>query len=233
MDLSIRRGEVLALIGPSGSGKTTVAKAILRILPPSARVEGSVELDGLDILRLSSKDMMRIRWVRISYIPQGSSRTYLNPTKKLIKILKDLYMLHGRSFDPKDVKELLEEIGLDWKILERYPHELSGGQLQRVLIAVAAALNPEYIIADEPTSALDVITQSQIVDIIRRLAIRMGTGILLITHDIVVASSIANRVAVMHRGRIIEEGSVEEILRNPHTEIARSIVEGSLSIGDA
>lgn len=230
VSLEVKGGEVLALVGPSGSGKSTIAKAILRILPPLACVEGSVELDGTDLLRLSNEEMRRIRWERISYVPQGSSRTYLNPAKRIIDIVRDLFRIHGRDPDYGILRRLLEDVDLDNWILYRHPHELSGGQLQRILIVIAMLLNPEYIIADEPTSALDVITQRQIIDIFRRLARKLGSGILLITHDMLVVRAISDRVAVIYNGMIAEYGDAKEILRNPRSSITKKLLEGSLLI---
>lgn len=230
VSFEVRKGEVLAIVGPSGSGKSTIAKAILRILPPLARVEGSIELDGTDLLRLSNDEMRRIRWERISYVPQGSSRMYLNPAKRIIDIVRDLCKIHGRDPDYEILRRLLEDVDLDSRILYRHPHELSGGQLQRILIVIAVLLNPEYIIADEPTSALDIITQRQIIDIFRRLVRKLGSGILLITHDMFVVRAISDRVAVIYNGMIAEYGDTSEILRNPRSSITRNLVEGSFLI---
>ncbi len=216
----VQPGEVVALVGESGSGKTTTASAVLGLLPPGGRVEsGAIRLSGTDIAKWSDRRLESVRGARIGYIPQDPVSS-LNPVRPIGVQLADTFRVHGRR-DRRDIRnrvlELLERVGLDDPALRatQYPHELSGGMRQRVLIANAVALSPELVIADEPTSALDVTVQRRILDLIDELRREHGTAVLLVTHDLGVAAERAERVVVMQHGRIVEHGPTGSLLDAP------------------
>lgn len=213
-------GEVLALVGESGSGKTTTVQAVIGLLPGSGRVvSGRILLGDEDIARWSSRRLDSLRGKRISLIPQDPASS-LNPTRTIGSQVAEVFRLHGwrdRKAVRSKVLELLEHVGLSQPELRltQYPHELSGGMNQRVLIAMAVGLQPDLIIADEPTSALDVTVQKRILDLIDTLRREHGTAVLLVTHDLAVAAERAERIAVMQRGRIVEIGPAQHILTAP------------------
>jgi len=231
----VEPGEVVALVGESGSGKTTAAQAIIGLLATNGRVDrGAIKLNGTDISRWSDKQFKTIRGARISLVPQdpGSS---LNPVKTIGAQVGEILRIHGeaRGRDlERRVVALLECVGLSEPELRarQYPHELSGGMRQRVLIAIAIALKPELIIADEPTSALDVTVQKRILDLIDELRTEYGTAVLLVTHDLGVAAERADRLIVLQGGRVQEEGRVSEVLASPRSPYTRQLIADAPSL---
>ncbi|CAB0742800.1 ABC transporter ATP-binding protein [Corynebacterium diphtheriae] len=225
LSLSIERGERVGLIGESGSGKTITAMSILRLIPSS----GSIVFDGADIQGLSEKQMCALRGKRISMVFQ-EPMTALDPLMKVGTQISHAIRIHSsvsRAQARKKADALLHSVELDPELRSRYPHELSGGQRQRVLIAMALAHDPDLLICDEPTTALDVTSQKAIVDLILRLVAERGTGLLFITHDLGLVARTCERVLVMREGRIIESGTVEDVLKNPREDYTTMLVQAS------
>lgn len=237
VSLRIRRGEILGIVGESGSGKSTLALAILRLLPKMARiVKGSIMFNGEDLVKMPEEKLREIRWKKISYVPQAALNA-LNPTIKIIDHFMETARAHGVN-DKKWVVEkasnLLKMLNLEPKrVLQSYPHELSGGMKQRVLIALAMLLDPEVLILDEPTTALDVLTQRFIIDLLKDLHKRTGVTIIFITHDIATIADIADDVAVMYAGKIMELGDVFTVFKNPYHPYSKALIKSIPSlIGD-
>ncbi|GKY88210.1 ABC transporter ATP-binding protein [Sinisalibacter aestuarii] len=224
VSLTIAPGKVTGLVGESGSGKSMTALAVMGLLPHGSRISGHAWLDEGDVLAKSEREMCALRGNRVGMIFQ-EPMTALNPVKTIGDQVAETLVIHGKATkrEARDVaRERLARVGLPEERfpLSRYPHELSGGQRQRVCIAMAVALNPELLIADEPTTALDVTTQAQILDLLKGLVEEEGMSLLLITHDLAVVAGMADHVAVMQAGRIVEQGPTEALFRtmaHPYT----------------
>ncbi|MBV0891295.1 dipeptide ABC transporter ATP-binding protein [Paracoccus sp. Z118] len=221
--LDLPPGQVTGLVGQSGSGKSMTALAIMGLLPDAARVSGAVELDGQNLLALTERQMTKLRGRRIGMIFQ-EPMTALNPLMTIGDQVAEVLTLHGMTREAARAiaRERLDRVGLTAPRfpLTAYPHELSGGQRQRVAIAMAIAAAPVLLIADEPTTALDVTTQAQILNLLRGLVRDEGMALLLISHDLAMMAGIADRVAVMYQGRIVEQGRARDLFRDhrhPHT----------------
>jgi oligopeptide/dipeptide ABC transporter ATP-binding protein len=233
--LELHEGMTLALVGESGCGKSLVASAIMRLLPPAARIDGGrILLDGTDLAELDEKQLMRIRGNRVSMIFQ-EPMSALNPVFTVGAQIQEALRLHktlDRASALDRTVELLAEVGIPDPAsrAKSYPHELSGGMRQRVLIAMALACEPSLLIADEPTTALDVTIQAQILDLMHDLQARFGTAILFISHDIGVVSQMADHIAVMYAGRIVELGSAEQVLTTPAHPYTRALLATTPSI---
>ncbi|MBO3748677.1 ABC transporter ATP-binding protein [Streptosporangiaceae bacterium NEAU-GS5] len=226
VSLSLERGEVLGIAGESGCGKSTLAYAITRLLRPPARITaGRVVFGGdTDVLALDGEELRAFRWRRIAMVFQ-SAMNALNPVISVRRQLADVLITHEPSMTGKEREErcaeLLDLVGIDRRRLSAYPHELSGGMRQRVLIAMAMALNPDVVILDEPTTALDVIVQRDILEEIDRLREMFGFAVVFITHDLSLLLEISDRLAIMYGGRIVERGTARELLtrpRHPYTQ---------------
>ncbi|WNJ91570.1 ABC transporter ATP-binding protein [Bosea sp. 685] len=235
LSLSVAPGEVVALVGESGSGKTTTAQAVIGLLPQGGRIEeGTIRLGEAEISRWSQARLASIRGSRISLVPQdpGSS---LNPVKTIGAQLTEIFRIHRRG-DRREIEaralDLLRRVGLSQPELRlrQYPHELSGGMKQRVLIAIAVALQPALIIADEPTSALDVTVQKRILDLIDDLRREYGTAVLLVTHDLGVAADRADRLVVLQNGRIQEQGRTGGVIAAPRSDYTRKLLSDAPSL---
>lgn len=211
-------GEVLGLIGESGSGKTSLGIALVRMLPGNvARYEGQIRFQGRDLLKLSENELRKdIRWKGISMVFQGAMNAF-NPVIRVGQQVTERMLLEGipRPQARKTVEGLLELVGLPLEVYGRYPHELSGGMKQRVVIAMALVLKPPLVILDEPTSALDVVVQAQIINLLKELKTELGLSMLFITHDPALASDLCDRIAVVYGGQLREQGSAERVLDNP------------------
>ncbi|KSV94786.1 ABC transporter ATP-binding protein [Sinorhizobium sp. GL28] len=234
VSFSINPGEVVALVGESGSGKTTTAQSIIGLLAANGRVErGSIKLNGTDIARWTDRQLETVRGARISLVPQDPGNS-LNPVKTIGAQVGEIFRIHG-ALRPDEIDDrvisLLARVGLSEPALRarQYPHELSGGMRQRVLIAIAIALKPQLIIADEPTSALDVTVQKRILDLIDELRAEYGTAVLLVTHDLGVAADRADRIVVLKDGRIQEQGAASVVLAGPRSPYTRQLLAAAPS----
>jgi peptide/nickel transport system ATP-binding protein len=226
-DLSfhVSRGEIVGLVGASGSGKSMTALAILRLLPVGARLSGAVRLHGAVLSAMSETELQGIRGRDIGMVFQ-EPMTALNPLMRIGDQVAETVRLHGkvsRRLANAMARDALDSVGLegDAGALDRYPHELSGGQRQRVAIAIAVVLRPSLLIADEPTTALDVVTQAQILALLRDLVREHRMGLILVSHDMAVIAGMTHRIVVMHEGAIVEEGRTAEVLlhvRHPYTK---------------
>lgn len=218
IDLSIHRGETVALVGESGCGKSVTSLSIMRLLN-NVDIRGSIRFDGRDILSLSSSEMAQLRGNEISMIFQ-EPMTALNPVLTIGDQLGEPLRLHEK-LSKRQIKErilvLLQEVGIARasQIIQEYPHQLSGGMRQRIMIAMAMACRPQLLIADEPTTALDVTVQAQILDLLQHLKEENDMALLLITHDLGVVAEVCNRAAVMYAGKIVEEADIDTLFFNP------------------
>ncbi|HEY2701676.1 MAG TPA: ABC transporter ATP-binding protein, partial [Pseudonocardiaceae bacterium] len=237
---SIGAGEVLAVVGESGSGKTVTAMSLLGLLPPTATVTGAAlffngtEPGGTNLFELEREQLREIRGEQVGFIFQ-EPMSALNPVFTVGAQIAEAITVHHKVSSAqarKRAEELLTLVGLPdpARVVRAYPHELSGGQLQRVVIAMAVANEPKLLIADEPTTALDVTVQADILELLRDLRSRLGVGILLITHDMGVVADLADRVVVMHDGKVVEQGTVTQIFANPQQDYTRQLLGSVVSL---
>ncbi|WP_261564920.1 ATP-binding cassette domain-containing protein [Frankia gtarii] len=224
VSFALAAGERVGLIGESGSGKSLTALAVLGLLPPGARVTGSVRLHGRELLGGSDRELSRLRGRELAMIFQEPS-TALNPLMRVGRQISEPLRLHrgySRKAAATAAVELAAAVGLPdpQRLVRSYPHELSGGQRQRVCIAAALACRPALLLADEPTTALDVTVQAEILALLGRLVSETGTALLFITHDLAVVAAVTRRLAVLRHGRVVETGATDDVLRapaDPHT----------------
>jgi peptide/nickel transport system ATP-binding protein len=231
---AIGENESLGIAGESACGKSTLASTLLRALQhPGKIVGGNVIIDGIDISKLSDKDFNKsIRWKKIAIIFQGAMNT-LDPVYKIGDQMREIMQQHQFEGNIEySILKSLEQVGLDRDISKRYPHEVSGGMKQRVVIAMALLLNPDIVIADEPTTALDVIAQAQIINLLKRLKKENGLTIILITHDLGIISEIADKIAIMYAGQIVEIGRASEIYKNPKHPYTQALISAIPTLHD-
>ena len=220
VNLKLEKGETLALVGESGSGKSVTAKSVMKLLSNNAVVkEGAIIFKGENILDKSERDMQSIRGKKIAMIFQDPM-TSLDPTMKIGKQITEVIIKHEKASKEeadKRAEELLELVGIPnaKERMKQYPHQFSGGQRQRIVIAIALACNPDVLIADEPTTALDVTIQAQILELLKELQQQFQMAIIFITHDLGVVANVADRVAVMYAGKVVEVGTADEVFYNP------------------
>jgi len=229
VSFELASGETLCIVGESGSGKSVTASAIMRLLQPPGRIAaGTILFEGRDLLALSDSDMRAVRGARISLIFQ-EPMTALNPVMRVGDQVAEALTVHrmatGTAARERAI-ELLDAVGITDapRRARDYPHHLSGGMRQRVMIAIALACRPALVIADEPTTALDVTIQAQVLELLRGLRARYNLALLLITHDFGVVAEMADRVAVMYRGRLVEEGPVRQVLRTPAHDYTKALL---------
>lgn len=229
-------GEILGLVGESGSGKSVTGRSILRLVDKSGRIVGGrIRLNGTDLLKLNERDMRRIRGAQIAAVPQDPLSS-LNPAFKIKDQITDVLRLH-RGLKGQAARQvaldLLAGVGIPdpEHILEKYPHQLSGGMRQRVMITIAFSCQPALIIADEPTSALDVTTQAQIVKLLFDLQTQTGVALILITHDLGLVSKVCDRVVIMYAGRVMEQAPVKALFQRPANPYTRALVRAIPNLG--
>ncbi|MBS4021767.1 MAG: ABC transporter ATP-binding protein [Dethiobacter sp.] len=230
----LEKGEMLGLIGESGCGKSTLGLSLLRLIEKPGRIDaGNIMIDGVDIVQLKQEAMRKVRWKTISMIPQ-SAMSALNPTAPIGKQILEAIELHMPEIKKqqaiKKVKELLEWVGIDGDRWLHYPHEFSGGMKQRVAIAMALACDPKVVISDEATTGLDVLTQAQVIHLIKRLQAELGLSILVISHDLAMVTAICERIAVMYAGHLVEIGPTQKILCNPLHPYTRGLLSSNISL---
>ena len=222
--LDVQQGEIMAIVGESGSGKTTLAFSIFNLVPPPGKiVGGEIFFDGKEVLSLNPEELRKYRWKEVAMVFQAAQNV-MNPVARIADQMIDTAQAHGKTSKGEVIEhasELLKMVRLEpSQVLHSYPHELSGGMRQRVIIALGLLLDPRMLILDEPTTALDVVTQAYILDILTDIRDKLGLTMILLTHDMSIVAKVADRVGVMYAGRIMEVGKVEEIFydaRHPYT----------------
>ena len=233
VSFNIMPGEVLGVVGESGSGKSSVAFALMKLLPENAHIKGGhVWMNSTDILALPEEEVRKYRWKRIAMIFQAAMNT-LNPVYRVGDQIVEAMETHGVAYGEearKRVAELFELVGLDPALMDRYPHEYSGGMRQRAIIAMALSCDPDLLIADEPTTALDVIVQHRILQELLKVQKRLDMAMMYITHDIAVVAEISTRIAVMYAGEIVEVGSTEDIFLRPKHRYTEALLKAFPSI---
>jgi peptide/nickel transport system ATP-binding protein len=228
VNFEIAEGESLGVVGESACGKSTLGAALMRsIQSPGRIVEGSITLGGEDITIMPSSEFdSKIRWKRIAMVFQGAMNA-LDPVYTVESQLREILIEHhfrDKKIDDK-IAESLQQVGLDMSIAKRYPHELSGGMKQRVVIAMALLLNPDILIADEPTTALDMLVQSQIISLLKKLQKEKGITIILITHDLALVSQMTDKIGIMYAGQLVEFSSTKDIYKNPRHPYTQALIE--------
>ena len=229
VSITVREGDVMALVGESGAGKSAIAKAVLGILPAAIEItDGEILFDGEDLLKLSPQRIRQLLGVRIALIPQDPL-TSLNPSRRIgVQLTDGLRLRAGLSNVVANTRALalLNDVQIrdPQRVLMCYPHELSGGMRQRVLIAQAFSLNPQMIIADEPTTALDVTVQKQVLSLIRQLQRNYATTLLFITHDLGVVAQICDHMTVLYGGKVLEQGKTADVLKTPAHQYTRALL---------
>lgn len=235
VDMNIGRGKVVAVVGESGSGKTTLIQSILRVLPSEAGiVEGRILFEGIDLTRLDDKVMEGIRGKKISMVFQDP-HSYLNPVLTIGDQFSDylIYSLgYNRSSAKNEVTKYLGMVGINdpYRVAKSYPHQLSGGMAQRVMIAMALASKPSLLLADEPTSALDPTIQFQILRLLKDLKATLGFSIMMVTHDLSLVAYVADYVYVMYAGKVCEHGDVRSIFKSPRHPYTQALLSSAIDI---
>ena len=234
VSFAIREGQTVCIVGESGCGKSITALSLMQLTPENGKIEGGeINFDGKNLLHLSKKEIRRLRGNDIGMIFQ-EPMTSLNPVftigEQMIEPIQE-HLLLSKKEAYKKAMELITMLGIPnaEKIVNRYPHELSGGMLQRIMIAIALSCQPKLLIADEPTTALDVTIQAQILDLLREVKEKFNTSILLITHDLGVVAEMADYVVVMYAGKVVEEGPVLELFENPQHPYTRGLIKSETS----
>ena len=229
VSFELKKGETLGLAGESGCGKSTLGYSLMNLVPPPGRIaDGHIYLDGMDIAKMSEGELRKkVRWRKISMVFQGAMNA-LTPVYTIGKQLAEPLMIHaGMDYNSalEKAKEILPKVGLDPAIVNRYPHELSGGMKQRVMIAMALLLNPDIVIADEPTTALDVIVQAQILNLLKQLRREFGISLILISHDLSIMAEVVEKIAIMYAGKFAEYGYSDDIFKDPKHPYTQGLIK--------
>ena len=234
VSFTVYEGESFGLVGESGCGKTSVAMSLLQLQADNAKISsGSINLDGKELVGLNESELRKIRWDSISIVFQGAMNAW-NPVVKIgeqiREAIREHYPNNTKSQNTEKIESLFKIVGLDNSIMDRYPHELSGGMKQRAVIALALSCDPKIVIADEPTTALDVVIQDQILKEIKKVQELLGLSLIYISHDIAVIAEMTNQMAVMYAGRIVEIGPTSEVFSNPKHAYTRLLLESTPSV---
>jgi len=230
----VKKGESFGLVGESGCGKTSVAMSLVQLQADNAKISsGSIKLDGQELVGMSESELRSIRWDGISIVFQGAMNAW-NPVIKIGEQIREAIREHYPDNTKKQniekIQELFEMVGLEASVIDRFPHELSGGMKQRAVIALALSCNPKLVIADEPTTALDVVIQDQILKEIKKVQELLGLSLIYISHDIAVIAEMTERMAVMYAGRIVESGPTKDIFSNPKHSYTKSLLGSTPSV---
>ena len=238
ISLEIKEKEVLGIAGESGCGKSTLLKALLGTIdPPLKIVDGTMQYEfeeSYNVLSMSKDEIKQIRWTKVSYIPQGSMHV-LNPVRKIRDTFHDFIATHqnlDRSEITKLSQDYLQKLGLSGQVMNAYPHQLSGGMRQRVTIALATILSPKLVFADEPTTALDVLVQRGVVQLLKEIQQREGSTLVLVSHDMGVHANLADRIAILYAGKLVEEADTRSIFKNPLHPYTQYLIESLPRLDD-
>ncbi len=226
VNFSLSDNESLGIVGESACGKSTLGAALMRSMqPPGKIVSGSIVLDGTDVSEMPASEFnSKIRWKKIAMVFQGAMNA-LDPVYTIESQLHEVLREHRFEGNMEEkIAESLRQVGLDLSVAKRYPHELSGGMKQRVVIAMALLLKPDLLIADEPTTALDVLVQAQIINLLKKLHRENGITVILITHDLALVSQIADKIGIMYAGQLVEVGSTSDIYKNPRHPYTQALI---------
>jgi len=229
VSLTLEKGETIGVVGESGSGKSTLGLSLIRLVPyPGRIIKGNIVLEGQNILKFKNEQVRNLRGQRISYVFQDPMMS-LNPVEKIKTHFVELIQAHKQNVSNEEAlkraEELLNAVGIQTERMGDYPHQLSGGMRQRVMIALALALNPNIVIADEPTTALDVIVQAKILDLLKALKDAYGMALILITHDLSIVLERSDRIMVMYAGRIVEQGRSADIYASTHHPYSQGLLK--------
>ena len=231
---TLKEGESFGLVGESGCGKTSVAMSLLQLQADNAKISsGSIKLDGIEMVGMSESELRKVRWDGISIVFQGAMNAW-NPVVKvgeqIREAIREHYPNNTKIQNTEKIESLFKMVGLDSTIMDRFPHELSGGMKQRAVIALALSCDPKVVIADEPTTALDVVIQDQILKEIKKVQELLGLSLIYISHDIAVIAEMTDKMAVMYAGSIVEKGPTSEIFANPQHSYTKSLLASTPSV---
>ena len=234
VSFSVKEGESFGLVGESGCGKTSVAMSLLQLQADNAKISsGSIKLDGIEMVGMSEAELREVRWDGISIVFQGAMNAW-NPVIKvgeqIREAIREHYPENTKAENTEKIASLFKMVGLDSSIMDRFPHELSGGMKQRAVIALALSCDPKLVIADEPTTALDVVIQDQILKEIKKVQELLGLSLIYISHDIAVIAEMTDKMAVMYAGSIVEKGPTSEIFANPQHSYTQSLLASTPSV---
>ena len=238
ISIEIKEKEVLGIAGESGCGKSTLLKVLLGTIdPPLKIVDGTMQYEfeeSYNVLSMSKDEIKQIRWTQVSYIPQGSMHV-LNPVRKIRDTFHDFIATHqnlDKSETTKLSQDYLQKLGLSGQVMNAYPHQLSGGMRQRVTIALATILSPKLVLADEPTTALDVLVQRGVVQLLKEIQQREGSTLVLVSHDMGVHANLADRIAILYAGKLVEEAETQSIFKNPLHPYTQHVIESLPRLDD-